>query len=753
MVSAGEPADAETFNRYSSHFSIYNAYGPTEAAIISNIYKADPSFVYNIVPVGRPTANKKIYIIDSAMNLVPPGIIGEVCISGKGVAHGYINNDVESRERFIPNPFEKEQMLYRSGDFGSWTPEGNLLVRGRLDDQVKINGYRIDPHEISETLSSHPLVSHAFTKVVHTAFGKSLVAYYKSNPEKESLKPTHGELGKFDEESINKYLASKLAHYLIPSQIIEVESWPMTPHGKLDVNKLAGLVSHHQNQKDNYAAPRSDFERTMCKIWQDLLEHAPIGIDDDFYGCGGDSIRIIQCAHMAETYGYIFDPADMMDHSTIRQLSQFLEKSENENKFQTVSVHEKNAMAVHSAKPYPATFMQTWMIRKYLEDINNEGIYHCAVIWNFKEVGVNSSRLSQALQTVINRQPSLRKHFFRSSEGKTLQIVRETSEIPILISSIPEDLTLAAFFQREIDADKKIRFDAYDDSKPLVRFHIYTHSMNSHYILITFHHAIMDGWSGIELKKEIIEAYSDYNIGAIVSSDPQKEFSEIISKAQQSTESMAFWNSQEIALLDRMPVEIALPTYQILHLEFATSSIDSAQRAAKRLNVSMKAIMLAALATALFEVFRQEKVSIGVVTNGRSTKLSNPLGSIGFFWSIIPILIDRHQITPKQVQSDIFKGERHTHYIHSDLFVSRCDLIPCFNFINFHNETDESLKLVSEQTMNDRFHFPINFLAALTEDGIESSLKIRADYRNDYLSEAKMHQLLAEWEAAINDLT
>lgn len=267
---------------------LINEYGPTETVVGCCVFEVPPEAEFTAaVPIGRPIANTRLYVLDSRGQLLPVGAPGELYIGGDGVARGYLNRPELTAERFVADPFSPDasSRLYRTGDRVRYRPDGNLEFLGRLDGQVKVRGYRIELGEIEATLASHAGVDEASATVWQTAAGdQRLVAYYTAE---------HGrELG---HEELRGWLARTLPDYMIPSAFELLVQLPLTPNGKIDRAALPA-PSGRAGRTRELVAPRSDMERELVRIWEEVLR-VPVGITDDFFELGGHSllaVRMIQ---------------------------------------------------------------------------------------------------------------------------------------------------------------------------------------------------------------------------------------------------------------------------------------------------------------------------------------------------------------------------------------------------------------------------------------------------------------------------
>jgi amino acid adenylation domain-containing protein len=295
---------------------LINLYGPTECAVDSS--QCISFFEHEKVNcIGTPLSNIKFYVLSDNLQVVPVGCPGELYIGGVCLARGYLNQPELTADKFIPNPFATEvdkrrgfTRLYRSGDIVRWLPDGNLEYLGRNDGQIKIRGYRIETGEIESALSEIPNVQRAVVIDRERGGQKYLAAYIVSIP---------GCVLDFD--SIRSNLASRLPEYMIPLTFTSIESVPMTINGKLDRNALPEPMIIDE---DKYCAPRDSLERQLAEIWQELLDLERVGIRDNFFRIGGNSILCVQMVYQAGKRGIVFFTQDAYENNTIERLAEIV---------------------------------------------------------------------------------------------------------------------------------------------------------------------------------------------------------------------------------------------------------------------------------------------------------------------------------------------------------------------------------------------------------------------------------------------
>ena len=301
------------FNSPSCKCVLNNIYGPTECTDIStsHLVLSHEFATSQVVPIGTPIHNVRVYVLDRYNNPQPIGVAGELCISGDGLARGYLNRPQLTAEKFVPNPFSYEPgaRLYRTGDLARRLPDGSIEYLGRIDHQVKLRGLRIELGEIEDALSGHPAVYNAVVMVREDIPGhKQLAAYVVLHP---GVAVTSNELLDF--------LRTRLPDYMLPAIFNFLDHMPLTPNGKLDRKALLALQTQPGPARE-YTAPRTQEEIHLAKIWQEVLRVEQVGIHDNFFELGGDSLLVIRVIAKSHQVDLHFTPQDFFRHQTISTL-------------------------------------------------------------------------------------------------------------------------------------------------------------------------------------------------------------------------------------------------------------------------------------------------------------------------------------------------------------------------------------------------------------------------------------------------
>ncbi|KAA9008675.1 amino acid adenylation domain-containing protein [Paenibacillus spiritus] len=293
---------------------LHNLYGPTEATVDVSYYDCTDPAQKDLVPIGRPIDNIRLYVVNSHYQLLPVGVSGELCISGAGVARGYLNRPELTEEKFVPDPFCEGERMYRTGDLARWMPDGNIEYLGRIDHQVKIRGYRIELGEIEAQLLKHPDMTEALvTDRTDSAGDKYLCAYVVCGRE-------------ITVKEFREFLGRSLMEYMIPAYFIRLERMPLTSNGKISRRDLPAPEAE-QITGSEYEEASNQVEEKLVAIWKRLLNLKKLSVHDDFFALGGNSLQLISLeAEMNREHLYA-NLTDVYQHRTIRRLAEFLASS------------------------------------------------------------------------------------------------------------------------------------------------------------------------------------------------------------------------------------------------------------------------------------------------------------------------------------------------------------------------------------------------------------------------------------------
>ncbi|WFE60245.1 non-ribosomal peptide synthetase [Micromonospora sp. WMMD712] len=313
LVLAGEALPAELVTRWAPGRRMVNAYGPTETTVCATIsadLRADRVGAGAAVPIGRPVRNCQVYVLDDSLRLVPAGVAGELYVSGRALARGYLRRPGLTATRFVADPYSGPgERMYRTGDLVRWRPDGELEFVGRVDDQVKVRGHRIEPGEVEAVLTRHDAVAQAAVVVREVGTGgRQLVAYLVGTAGGPAPDPA----------AVRAFVAAHLPEFMVPNIFVRLAALPLTPNGKVD--RLA-LPAPGQEPAPGDDLPGTATEKLLCDLFAEVLGVPTVGVGDSFFGLGGDSISSIQLVSRAQSAGLAIRPRDVVAHPTVARLA------------------------------------------------------------------------------------------------------------------------------------------------------------------------------------------------------------------------------------------------------------------------------------------------------------------------------------------------------------------------------------------------------------------------------------------------
>ncbi|MEG3973100.1 amino acid adenylation domain-containing protein [Microcoleus sp. herbarium8] len=314
-VSSGETLSVELSQRFQERMPqsiLINLYGSSEVSADVTWYDTSKNQSLSSIPIGRPISNMQVYVLDAHLQPVPIGVPGELCIGGDGLAQGYLNRPELTAEKFIPNPFSSENGadLYRSGDIGRYRFNGEIEYLGRSDRQIKLRGFRIELGEVENVLNQHPAVKQAVVLLREDEVdNKRLVAYIVSDNISLELR---------------SFVAEKLPDYMVPSVVVQLEALPLTPNGKVDYLALP-VPENRRDLKQDYAMPKTEAERLIAEVWQEILQLEKVGINDNFFEIGGHSLLLVKVqAKLHKVLDRNISAIDLFKYPSIKMLAEYL---------------------------------------------------------------------------------------------------------------------------------------------------------------------------------------------------------------------------------------------------------------------------------------------------------------------------------------------------------------------------------------------------------------------------------------------
>nr|BBH87140.1 non-ribosomal peptide synthetase [Thermosporothrix sp. COM3] len=470
IIAVGEACPPALVAAWSPPHHFFNGYGPTETTVGASTIECFPD---QPVTIGKPIPNFQVYLLNQYLQPVPVGVPGEIYIGGVGLARGYLNRPDLTAERFLPHPFSKEPgaRLYRTGDLGRHLPDGSIEFVGRVDQQVKLRGYRIEPGEVEATLRRHPAISEAVVMIREDTHGhKQLVAYVIAAT---ALTDTPASF----EAQVQDFLRQSLPHYMVPSRIIRVDSFPLNANGKLDRRALPApsLSATSTNE-----APRSPLEAQLHSIWQAVLQLDTFGIHDNFFSLGGDSILSIQVVSRAAQAGLSLSPRHLFQHQTIAQLAAFLHTQPD------TATPITPAQAETLPQELPLLPIMQWFLD---QQPANPHHFNQSILLQL-QTELSSQHISLALTQLVQRHDAfqlfLSGNLLRRREPST-----EASLQQVALDALSPDEQQTTIEQVAEQAHASLSLE----HGPLLRAVLFTRGQQPSLLLLVIHHLAVDGVS------------------------------------------------------------------------------------------------------------------------------------------------------------------------------------------------------------------------------------------------------------------
>ncbi|RMJ30018.1 non-ribosomal peptide synthase/polyketide synthase [Pseudomonas aeruginosa] len=608
IVCSGEalPADAQqqVFAKL-PQAGLYNLYGPTEAAIDVTHWTCMEEGK-DAVPIGRPIANLACYILDGNLEPVPVGVLGELYLAGRGLARGYHQRPGLTAERFVASPFVAGERMYRTGDLARYRADGVIEYAGRIDHQVKLRGLRIELGEIEARLLEHPWVREAAVLAVD---GRQLVGYVVLESEGGDWR-----------EALAAHLATSLPEYMVPAQWLALERMPLSPNGKLDRKALpAPEVSVAQA---GYSAPRNAVERTLAEIWQDLLGVERVGLDDNFFSLGGDSIVSIQVVSRARQAGLQLSPRDLFQHQSIRSLALAAKAG-------AATAEQGPASGEVALAP-----VQRWFFE---QSIPNRQHWNQSLLLQARQP-LDGDRLGRALERLQAQHDALRLRF-REERGAWHQAYAEQAGEPLWRRQAGSEEVLLALCeeaQRSLDLEQG----------PLLRALLVDMADGSQRLLLVIHHLAVDGVSWRILLEDLQRLYADLDADLGPRSSSYQAWSRHLhEQAGARLDELDYWQAQLHDAPHALPCENPHGALENRHERKLVLTLDAErtrqllQEAPAAYRTQVNDLLLTALARATCRWSGDASVLVQLEGHGREDlgEAIDLSRTVGWFTSLFPL--------------------------------------------------------------------------------------------------------------------
>jgi len=595
----------EYYSKYNKNCIINNVYGPTECCDVTTMLSVTSNMEIKspIVSIGYPISNATVYILDKYSKAVPVGVLGELCISGAGVTRGYLNRAELTAEKFVDNPYDMTQKLYKTGDLVRWTEAGNIEFLGRIDHQVKIRGFRIELGEIEARLLSYEGIEEAIVIAREAEGNKYICAYITGARE-------------FTISELREYLLKELPEYMIPAYFIQLDKLPLTTNGKIDRKALPEL-NGSVNTGIEYVAPRNEIEEKLAAIWQEVLGIEKVGINHNFFELGGHSLKAINISAKINKELNVSVPlGELFKAPTIKGLAYYVKNTKQSIYSRIEPVEENEYYELSSAQKRMYTLQQ-------LEESSTS--YNIPMVMTL--VGeLDKAKLEKIFNELIQRHEALRTSF-EIKNGEPVQIVHKEISFKIEYAEVDKEKAeeIAAGFVKYFDLSKT----------PLIRVALVKINDEEHILMIDMHHIISDGASMGILTKEFMELYDGKKLAEL--KIQYKDFTawqNEIFKSGEIKKQEEYWLKafgDEIPVLN-LPTDYQRPSIQSfegdnISFELSEELTGKLKQISKEAGSTMFMVLLSAYNILLSKYSGQEDIIVGSPIAGRPhADLQNIMG-------------------------------------------------------------------------------------------------------------------------------
>ncbi|WP_238962040.1 non-ribosomal peptide synthetase [Pseudomonas sp. AF32] len=696
VLCSGEalpPALQERFFHHLPQVQLHNLYGPTEAAIDVTAWQCRPDVHPGIVPIGHPIANTQLYVLDEHLQPLPPGIAGELHIGGIGVARGYLNRPQLTAERFIRDPFQAapEARLYKTGDLGRWLPDGSLEYLGRNDFQVKIRGLRIELGEIEAHLAACEGVKEVAVIARQAADGDAFLSAYLVSETGSTLCP----------QSLREALLRQVPDYMVPRHLIQLEQLPLNANGKLDRKALP--EPEHTSGSTDATAPRNPLEQTLAELWAVNLNRPAPGIHDNYFMLGGDSLKVIHLQIQAREQGIGLTLAQVYQHPTIAELAQSLQALNLSPTSLLPSMHVAPFAQVPEAirqasegefdDVFAASQLQVGMIYHSMMHPDS-AIYHDIFRYRLR-LQWDPVAWERACDALIRRHPALRMSFDIGHAEIPMARVHARVESPV---QVIDTLSLSAQARAQaIDAYVEERKRHREDWQraPLYQFCVFV-AAGEIDLVLSFHHAILDGWSVATLMRDLVTLYTSAPGTEPLPrlSTTPADFIVLERQAMANDDHRRFWgaylsDAPAASMTSWVPAVAPDPTpHRSAYREIPAAELARLEAFCRDHDLPLRAVLLAAHGFAQAILSNHKEVLCGVISHGRP-EFEDAASVLGLFLNTLPVRFSARGSSWLEVIRATAAEERkvfaHRRYpfalIHRDTAVA---LNVVFNYVDFY---------------------------------------------------------------------
>ncbi|WP_405059153.1 amino acid adenylation domain-containing protein [Kribbella sp. NBC_01505] len=671
LVVGGEALGARSIAPFrDAGIRVVNEYGPTETVVGSTAYVVDDQSPWSgPVPIGRPIADTRVHLLDPRGELVPDGAVGEICIGGAGVSNGYLNQADLTARRFRPGP-DGEARLYRTGDRGRWRPDGVLEYLGRFDDQVKIQGVRVEPAEVEAVLLGSDHLAQAAVvarrdddpgRLLPTAGLPTLIAYVVPAGQ---TPVDHAELA--------ARCRAQLPRESVPKSFVTLGELPMTVNGKLDRSALP-KPDAVVRPGGVLAPPRTEKEEILAGSIATVLGLQAVGIDDNYFALGGDSIRSVMVTSRAQSQGVDVTVADLHTYPTVRTCSAYLEEHGSVQQppaaepFSLITAQDRDRVPPDAEDVFPLNLLQEGMIF-HRDFAAKSAVYHAMASIRLT-APYDQDVLRMAVQHLAERHPLLRTSFDLTSFSRPMQVVHTRFDSPLDaedLRALPADLQDESI-ARWISAEKERGFELHE--YPLIRFMVHQLTDGEWQFTYAYHHEIIDGWSEALMVAELFSQYFSIVFDEpLAISAPRSSMRDAVAlelEALQDSENHDFWARYLAdATVMRLPrfgeqpkADKGIRDIARMEVPVPTELSDQLKQLASSTATPLKNVLMAAHLAVMSTYGGQMDTLTYTVTNGRPEHVDGS-SAIGLFVNSLALRVRTTGGTWRELIADGLATER-----------------------------------------------------------------------------------------------
>ncbi|KMW72304.1 hypothetical protein TI10_15140 [Photorhabdus luminescens subsp. luminescens] len=632
LILGGEAPSPVLLRALSHQATLFNAYGPTEITVCATSWRCPSDYTDVLVPIGRPTANTRLYLLDNHGQPVPLGAVGELYIGGDGVARGYLNRPDLTDERFLIDPFSDaaDARMYRTGDLVRYLPDGNLVFVGRNDQQIKIRGFRIEQGEIEARLAEHPMVREARIAALGNGQDKRLVAYVVADEDSGLA------------ASLHTHLSAMLPDYMVPAAFVRLAAFPLTPNGKLDHQALPA-PGEEAFARQIYVAPQGEMEIAVAAIWRELLGVEQIGRHDNFFALGGHSLLAVRMINRIAVFGVDLPLAELF---MFPSLSAFTEKICEQRHAGSDELPEIRPISRDSLLPLSFGQQRLWFLAQF-EGVSDT--YHIPT--SLRLCGrLDLSAWQQALNRLFARHEALRSVFITVDGQPQVELLPAEFGLPVKKYDLRKASNVDEQFKRLCVQEAKTPFDLARG--PLIRCALIQLADEEHIFLLTQHHIISDAWSLKILESELVALYAacvnqqpDPLLPLTIQYPDYAAWQRQVFSGEGVQAQCDYWRRTlaDAPVLLELPIDRPRPSQQsftggrvAVHID--APLVQALKRLGQQHGTTLFMTLLSAWAALLSRLSGQDDVVIGIPSANRNRREIEPL--LGFFVNTLALRID-----------------------------------------------------------------------------------------------------------------